>query len=112
MKSALCFGVAAGAFGLLPIAAAQSLAPDPTRHGKAAPPLRYDSAFAVYTPWQDPRAANWRAVNDAVRDAAAEGHGQATHGGATTPASTAPSDKSPASPHDAHVDHGAHGGRK
>ena len=79
-----------------------------TATGLTLPDLR---AIDLFDDLSDEQLGEWAAVAG-VRDAAAGGHGHATPGGATTPGSTAPSDKSPASPHDAHVDHGAHGGRK
>lgn len=101
MKTILSFGLAAGVSGLLPIAAAQPVA-------SASPPLRYDSAFADYKPWQDIAPLEWRKVNDAVREAASRG-GHAGHGSAAAPAAansaSAPSPK----PEPAH---GHHGGTK
>jgi hypothetical protein len=45
----------------------------------------YQSAFADYKPYQDVPAGNWRALNDAVRDAG----GQMAPGMAMPPASAA-----------------------
>ena len=87
--------------------------------GGVAPtrPLHYESAFADYKPWRELSAADWRAVNVAVRprSAAAGPHGghdpsgaakspdaaPAAHPGASQP--VAPnSDPAPASGPDAH----------
>ena len=79
------------------------------------PPLTYSSAFAGYRPYQDLELADWRLVNDAVRDAAA--HGAAT--GAHTPSVRHPSGSGTSAPsvpvaptRDAPTNHGRdHSGR-
>jgi hypothetical protein len=75
------------------LAFAQADRPDPADPKTPAPALRYQSAFADYKPWQDPKPADWRAVNDVVRDAAAKGGG---HGGHAMPANTPASAPAPA----------------
>lgn len=42
--------------------------------------LTYTSAFDDYRPYQDVPVADWRRVNDTVRNAAAKGGGHASHG--------------------------------
>ena len=77
MKKKTSWLAAAMALGLPLAAAAQVNPADP-----AAPPqpLGYQSAFSDYKPWQDIKPADWRAVNDTVRDAAAKGGGHGGHG--------------------------------
>ena len=115
MKTILSFGLAAGVFGLLSVAAAQPAATDSP---PAAQGLRYDSAFADYKAWQDLRPAEWRKVNDTVREAAPQGGG---HGAHASPAASAPRPASGPSPSPskpsttpvpAHGAHGHHGGAK
>jgi hypothetical protein len=65
-------------------------------------PLRYESAFADYKPWQDIRPADWRRVNDAVREAARAGAAAAS-APATSASAPAPA---------GHAHHGMHGGAK
>jgi hypothetical protein len=87
---------------------------NPTDPAAAAHPLRYQSAFSDYKPWQDIQAADWRAVNNTVRDAAGKGDGHAGHGAApaAAPASvprpgtagSAPAPQAPAG----HQGHGSH----
>jgi len=45
-----------------------------------APTLAYSSAFASYRPYQDRELADWRAVNNTVRDAASKSAAQENHG--------------------------------
>jgi hypothetical protein len=114
MKTILSCGLAAGVFGMLPIAAAQPVATDSPQSART---LRYDSAFADYKPWQDLRPIEWRKVNDAVREAASQGGGHAGHGSASAPATAASGSASSAKPattqpEPAHSGHGHHGGTK
>lgn len=87
---------------------AQSASRQPDDAGTAAPPLRYQSAFADYTPWQDVRPGDWRQLNDALAASPAAPHGG--HAGHAMPAPSVP----PAStPHGGHSRHGGpsrHGG--
>ena len=72
----------------LPLAAlAQGSRADPADASASAPALRYQSAFSDYKPWQDLKPADWRAVNDKVRDAGASSGGHAGH---NMPTPTAP----------------------
>ena len=72
MNYRLKWAASALALGVPLLAAAQPGHKDPTRPDTASA-LRYESAFANYKPWQDTKRADWRAVNDAVRDAAGTG---------------------------------------
>jgi hypothetical protein len=99
----------------LPLAAlAQGGRADPADASASAPALRYQSAFSDYKPWQDLKPADWRSVNEKVRDAAASGGGHAGHNMMPTPMPTppaasapAPKASAPAMPgHDAHRMHG------
>ena len=48
---------------------------------QAPGPMRaYSSAFASYRPYQDPELADWRGVNDTVRDAASKSAARENHG--------------------------------
>ena len=97
------------------LAFAQTGRSDPADAQAAAPPLRYSSTFADYKPWRDIKSADWRAVNDRVRDAAATAPahaGQTGHAAAAAPAAaSAPRPKAAApamtGPHGQHH----HGGR-
>jgi len=78
---------------------AQTAASGPGTAGALAPQLTYRSAFADYKPWQDTKAGDWRAMNDAV--AKSGGHVMAMPmGGASAPA--------PAASKPAMVDHSGH----
>lgn len=90
-------GVCGGlAFAL--VASAQGAPDDPASPTASAPPLRYQSAFAGFRAFDDAGIGSWKAVNDRVREAAAQTPGNADHGGAPamphggTPASAAPAD--------------------
>jgi hypothetical protein len=104
MNTILSFGLTAGVFAL-----SQSVAADSPH---AAPPLRYDSAFTDYKPWQDIRPAEWREVNDAVREAAAQGTGHAGHGSLAAPGSASSPARPATPPEAAHGAHRLHGGTK
>ena len=74
------------AFALTPLAElAQQPATkiDSAAPGAAVPAVKYDSAFAGYTPYRDEKLASWREVNDEA--ARVGGHlgifGGAAHGG-------------------------------
>lgn len=91
---------------------ALGLAQDAGTARTPAPELRYESAFAGYIPYEELVPADWRAVNDAVGQAARKTGGHAAE--VSTPAarvkpamSSAPSGSDD---HDAH--HGAQGGMK
>ena len=85
MKKKTSWVAAAALMGLPLMAAAQA---DPADPGVPAPALGYASAFSDYKPWQDLKPADWRAVNDTVRDAAAKSGGHAGHGAAPASAPT------------------------
>ena len=99
----------------LPLATlAQSGRSDPAVASAFAPALRYQSAFSDYKPWQDLKPADWRAVNDKVRDAATQGGSHAGHNMMSAPAApaasaAAPKASSPAMP--GHGGHQMHGGK-
>ena len=101
------------AFAMPPFALGQAAADSPAAT-TAASRLHYESAFADYKPYQDVPVADWRQVNDAVRDAATKGGGHAGHGSATPPASgsTAPAGAGTpsATPPEKNMGHGGHGG--
>lgn len=66
MKNKTSWVAVAALIGLPPMAAAQA---DPADPAAPAPVLEYRSAFSDYKPWQEIEPADWRAVNDTVRDA-------------------------------------------
>lgn len=89
------------------LALAQSTRPDPSDPKTPAPPLRYQSAFADYKPWQDAKPGDWRALNDALQGTGAGG-GHAGHSmsGMSAPAmpmaASAPAGKPLAPSHSGH----------
>lgn len=94
------------------LASAQAGRADPADAKASAPALHYRSAFADYKPWLDITPANWRAVNDTVRDAGAKGGGHAGHAAPAAPtAPTAPAAKASAPAMPAHGGHHMHGGK-
>lgn len=84
--------------------------PDPADPKTPAPVLRYQSAFVDYKPWQDSKPGDWRAVNDTVRDAAAQGGAHTGHAMPAAAPASAPAPASRASnptmPHGRHHQHG------
>lgn len=64
---------------------AQANLPGERTAGPAPSTLTYQSAFEHYEPYEDVPLADWRRVNDTVRDAAAKGGGKG-HGSSTSPA--------------------------
>jgi hypothetical protein len=97
-----------------PLAAlAQSGRADPTDALASAPALRYPSAFSDYKPWQELKPADWRAVNDQVRGAAATGGGHAGHNMSMpmAPAASAPAPKASAPAMPGHGGHRMQGGK-
>lgn len=78
---------AAALMGLPLMALAQA---DPADPAARAPALAYQSAFADYKPWQEIQPADWRAVNDTVRDAKPAGAAGSGAAGSGTAGSGAP----------------------
>jgi hypothetical protein len=120
MKKKTSWVAVAALMGLPLIAAAQA---NPADSGAPAPALAYQSAFSDYKPWQGIKPADWRAVNDTVRDAAARGGGHDGHGTAPAPAPApaaaplapprpAPPAPAPAAAPQAPVGHQGHEGHK
>jgi hypothetical protein len=105
------------AFLALPLVAVAQ--PGPADPAAAAAPLRYQSAFADYKPWQDLQPGDWRAMNDAL---AKPGAAHGSQGGdAATPAvpvqvpaaaNAISGAKAPAAGHGAHGMHDMPGSRK
>lgn len=95
------------------LAFAQAGRPDPADPKAPAPALRYQSAFADYKPWQDTPPGDWRAVNDVVRGAAAQGGSHAGHAMPASPPASAPTSppKAPPHPTPGHGGHHLHGGK-
>ena len=93
--------------------AAQAQGGDPADARALGQALRYRSAFAGHTPWQDLGPGDWRAANAKVRDPAGHGDAHAGHHGAAPapsggalPAAAAGRSGPPASGHGAHPRHG------
>ena len=97
MKNQNAWVATAALLGLPLLAAAEAIPSDPRA---PAPALEYRSAFSDYLPWQDLKPADWRAVNDAVRDAKPGGGSPEGQGAAPAPAKPA---SAPGHPH-----HGGH----
>lgn len=106
----LAHGLAPALMLCLPLGVlAQSTSSQAEDVNAAAPPLRYQSAFSDYKPWQDIKPGNWRQLNDALaatpagQAGAHAGHAMpAASGGAPVPAPAGPS----ATPHGGHSMHG------
>lgn len=105
MKDTSSWLLAATIAGLPLAAVAQMHAADPAA---PAPAPKYRSAFSDYKPWQDAQPADWRAVNEAVRAAAAEGRG---HGGHGSEPAAPPAPAASAPPHGRDGGHGDGHGR-
>lgn len=90
-----------GGLALVFVATAQGRPDDPANPAATAPLLRYQSAFAGFRAFDDAGVGSWKAVNDRVREAAAQASGHAHHGVAPavphagTPASAAPANVHP-----------------
>jgi hypothetical protein len=67
------------AFAVPHIGAAQAISPVDASAAKTAPQLTYKSTFDDYKPFEDVPVADWRQLNDTVRDTAANGGGHAGH---------------------------------
>ena len=97
------------------VAQAQVERVDPADPQLAAPPLQHQSAFSDYKRWQDIKPGDWRAVNDTVREAAAQGGAHAGHAmpGQST-GQPAPMERNMPSAQaaPAHEGHQMHGGKK
>lgn len=76
--------------------------------------LRYESAFAGYTPYVALALADWRAVNDGVGHAAQKPavSSRPADGPAPAPVLVQPPMPSSTNGHGAHGAHGAHGGMR
>ena len=90
---------------------ALGLAQDAGTTQTPAPGLRYESAFAGYTPYEETAPADWRAVNDAVGQAARKGGSHAAAAGVSAPAAPGGKPATPSTPSDSDA-HNAHGGMK
>jgi|SRR5688572_31586736 hypothetical protein len=73
----------------LPVLAFAQQSLDPADAKPPAQPLRYESAFADYRPWQDVKPGNWRQLNDNLAPAPGKAGGHAGHGAASPAASAA-----------------------
>lgn len=104
---ALCLPLGAGA---------QARGADPADARASGQALRYRSAFADYTPWQDLKPGDWRAANENVRDAAGQGraHGDHTRAAPASPPGALPAPAPARSGQRAsgHDEHPMHGGER
>jgi hypothetical protein len=89
----------------LPLAAPAQIDAKPAAGGASAPRLQYRSAFADYTPWQDIKPGDWRALNESVKGAGMAAHTMGSMAPAAAPAAGSAA-LAPASP-----GHPMHGGR-
>jgi len=102
----------------MPQLAAGPAAADLPAAATAASQLQFQSAFADYKAYEEALVADWRQVNDSVRQAAEDGGGHAGHGAQEPPtdpgkghgAFSAPS-PAPREEHTGHGMHGMHGGQ-
>jgi len=58
----------------------------------------YSSPFASYRPYQDPELADWRGVNDTVRDAASKSAAHENHGSSAPRPPAEPPKSQPSAP--------------
>lgn len=98
---AMALGVA------LPVIAQPS---NPAPPEASSQPLRYQSAFADYKPWQDIKAGEWRRLNDNLAAKAGTAGGHAGHGSAAPATPAQPPASQPAAP--AHPGHHMQGGKQ
>lgn len=95
----------------LPLLAVAQQDADATHTKAPAQPLRYQSAFGDYKPWQDIKPGNWRQLNDNVAPGPGKASGHAGHGSSAPAASAAvPNASAPAAP--AHLGHEMQGGQR
>ena len=115
MKTLLTSLALAAALGMPLVAPAQTSGTQPVTAAASGSPLRYQSAFADYKPYQDVKSGDWKAMNDAAGKSG--GHSMAMPmsmpmGGASAPSPSASAASTPAMP-----GHGGHqmpkqGGKK
>jgi hypothetical protein len=105
------------AFAVPHVAAARANPPENRSAATTTSQLTYQSAFQDYRPYEDVPVADWRQVNDTVRDAGTKGGG---HGNRSAPGTKA-SEGSAASKEEVaprlaparnHEGHGMHGGQR
>jgi len=75
-----------------------------------ARPLRYQSAFADYKPWQDLEPGNWKQLNDNLAPAPGTGSNAGHRSAEPAAPATAPKPSAPAAP--AHQEHHMYGGKQ
>jgi hypothetical protein len=92
----------------LPLAAPAQIDAKPAAGGASAPQLQYRSAFADYTPWQDIKPSDWRALNESVKGTGMAGHTMSSMAPAAAPAAGSAA-SAPANP--SHAGHPMHGGK-
>ena len=93
---------------LLAVAQQRAEAPDAK---SPATPLRYQSAFANYKPWQDIKPGHWRQLNDNLVAGSSGGHSMHGMGAAASaPAAQASAPAAPAP--QGHQMHQMQGGKK
>jgi hypothetical protein len=101
MKKFLTSVAGAAALGTPMLAFAQVSGTQPATASASAPPLRYQSAYADYRPYQDVKSGDWKAMNDAAGKSG--GHAMSMPmsmpmGGASAPAGSASAASMPAMP--------------
>lgn len=103
---------AAAAAAIAQLAVGQTAAPEsnPADSQATTAPAHYQSAFSGYRPYRDAELANWREVNDQVRQATDESDGtrHVGHAGHRSSAAAAPAGHAHAG-HGSHAGHGNHG---
>lgn len=95
----------------LPLLAVAQQGANATDTKAPAQPLRYQSAFADYKPWQDIKPGNWRQLNDNLVPAPGKAGGHAGHS-SSAPAAPSPATKASAPAAPAHQNHEMHRGQR
>jgi Cu/Ag efflux protein CusF len=63
-----CFAIVTLVIGVTTAVAQSGKLPNPADPGAAAPPLKYESAFSDYQPFQEQKSNSWKQVNKEVAD--------------------------------------------
>jgi hypothetical protein len=92
----------------LPLATLAQIDAQPSADGASERQLLYRSAFADYTPWQDIKPGDWRALNNSLKRAGMAGHTMGSMAPVATPAAGSAA-SAPVIP--SHAAHPMHGGK-
>jgi len=104
------------AFAVPHVVAAQANPPEDRSAATTTSQLIYKSVFQDYRPYEDVPVADWRQVNDIVRNAATKGGGHGGHGAQGPKGSGGSASSKEAAPRGAPAQkdegHGMHGGQR